>query len=145
MLCFCVPLSQEIETTKAAEFESINKELASSKQRIAVLQNNTKGLNAQLRQLAGVAQGLARDYKAHKTQSNAQLQEMSQTIVTQYKPILANKLKAIGEELALATTRYRKEMLERKKLHNMVQELKGNIRVYMRWVIRCFCLFRIIT
>lgn len=123
---------QEIETTKAAEFESINKELASSKQRIAVLQNNTKGLNAQLRQLAGVAQSLARDYKTHKSQSNAQLQEMSQTIVTQYKPILANKLKTIGEELALATTRYRKEMIERKKLHNMVQELKGNIRVYMR-------------
>ena len=29
--------------------------------------------------------------------------------------------------------RYRKEMLERKKLHNLVQELKGNIRVYMRY------------
>jgi hypothetical protein len=31
----------------------------------------------------------------------------------------------------VATTRYRKEMLERKKLHNIIQELKGNIRVYM--------------
>jgi hypothetical protein len=38
----------------------------------------------------------------------------------------------LGEELAMATTRYRKEMLERKKLHNIIQELKGNIRVYMR-------------
>jgi kinesin family protein C2/C3 len=38
----------------------------------------------------------------------------------------------LGEELAIATTRYRKEMLERKKLHNIIQELKGNIRVYMR-------------
>ena len=28
--------------------------------------------------------------------------------------------------------RYKKEMVERKRLHNMVQELKGNIRVYMR-------------
>lgn len=32
----------------------------------------------------------------------------------------------------MATTRYRKEMMERKKLHNIIQELKGNIRVYMR-------------
>ena len=28
--------------------------------------------------------------------------------------------------------RFRKETIERKRLHNMVQELKGNIRVYMR-------------
>ena len=38
----------------------------------------------------------------------------------------------MGEELAEATSRYRKEMAERKKLHNVIQELKGNIRVYMR-------------
>ncbi len=28
--------------------------------------------------------------------------------------------------------KYRKEMSERKKLHNLVQELKGNIRVFLR-------------
>ena len=28
--------------------------------------------------------------------------------------------------------KYKKEMNERKKLHNQLQELKGNIRVYMR-------------
>lgn len=30
--------------------------------------------------------------------------------------------------------KYRRELLERKKLHNQIQELKGNIRVFMRWV-----------
>jgi len=30
--------------------------------------------------------------------------------------------------------KYKKEMYERKKLHNTIQELKGNIRVYMRYV-----------
>jgi len=30
------------------------------------------------------------------------------------------------------TTKYRKEMQERKKLHNIIQELKGNIRVFLR-------------
>lgn len=38
----------------------------------------------------------------------------------------------MGDELAVVTSRYRREMAERKKLHNMIQELKGNIRVYMR-------------
>ncbi|RYH21365.1 hypothetical protein EON65_20895, partial [archaeon] len=28
--------------------------------------------------------------------------------------------------------RYKREMSERKRLHNLVQELKGNIRVFMR-------------
>jgi hypothetical protein len=36
------------------------------------------------------------------------------------------------EQLKVMGTRYRKEMTERKRLHNLVQELKGNIRVYMR-------------
>lgn len=99
---------EEIETTKAAEFESINKDLAASKQRIAVLQTNTKGLNSQLRQLAGVAQGLARDYKAHKSQANAALSEMSQAIVAQYKPVLANKLKvqSAPDALCYATSNF---------------------------------------
>lgn len=34
--------------------------------------------------------------------------------------------------MAVMTSRYRREMVERKKLHNVIQELKGNIRVFMR-------------
>lgn len=41
-------------------------------------------------------------------------------------------IQSIQEELATATQKYRREMGERKRLHNLVQELKGNIRVYMR-------------
>ena len=42
------------------------------------------------------------------------------------------KQQNLGEELASVTSKYRREMNERKKLHNIIQELKGNIRVYMR-------------
>jgi hypothetical protein len=38
----------------------------------------------------------------------------------------------VGEEIQATNMKYRKEMAERKRLHNLVQELKGNIRVYMR-------------
>jgi hypothetical protein len=31
------------------------------------------------------------------------------------------------------TNKYKKEMAERKRLHNVIQELKGNIRVYLRY------------
>jgi hypothetical protein len=36
------------------------------------------------------------------------------------------------EELSIAQDKYRKEVAERKRLHNVVQELKGNIRVFAR-------------
>lgn len=45
-----------------------------------------------------------------------------------YEPVA----QSIGDALSEAMGRYKKEMIERKKLHNMVQELKGNIRVFMR-------------
>jgi kinesin family member C2/C3 len=38
----------------------------------------------------------------------------------------------MGEEMKMINQRYRREMQERKRLHNLVQELKGNIRVFMR-------------
>jgi hypothetical protein len=41
-------------------------------------------------------------------------------------------MQTLEENMVLINARYRKEMAERKRLHNVVQELKGNIRVYMR-------------
>ena len=46
--------------------------------------------------------------------------------------MLKSKVSALGAALTDANSRYQKEMIERKKLHNMVQELKGNIRVFLR-------------
>jgi len=37
-----------------------------------------------------------------------------------------------GEAHAALMARYRKELTERRRLHNLVQELRGNIRVYCR-------------
>ena len=34
--------------------------------------------------------------------------------------------------MAEIQSKYKREMIERKRLHNLIQELKGNIRVFMR-------------
>lgn len=57
---------------------------------------------------------------------------LGSTITKELGAALKSKLKSVNDALKEATARYKKEMTERKKLHNMVQELKGNIRVYMR-------------
>lgn len=71
----------------------MNKELDAVKQRCVVLQNSNRGMSAHLNKVSGVARALAKDYKAHKTQSRSQLAEMGQSIVSQYKPLLLGKLK----------------------------------------------------
>jgi chromosome segregation ATPase len=84
---------QEVETTKASEFEGLNKELEASKQRCAALQSSNKGVVAQLARLQTAVRALARDYKAHRTTSRTQLAELGQSIVAQYKPMFVGKLK----------------------------------------------------
>ena len=53
-------------------------------------------------------------------------------IKSYYLPALVEQLREVNEQVRQTNAKYRKEMLERKRLHNMVQELKGNIRVFMR-------------
>jgi hypothetical protein len=84
---------QEVETTKASEFEGLNKELEASKQRCAALQSSNKGVVAQLARLQTAVHALARDYKSHRTTSRTQLAELGQSIVAQYKPMFVGKLK----------------------------------------------------
>jgi kinesin family member C2/C3 len=45
---------------------------------------------------------------------------------------LTSKLSTHAAALTTLRERYKKELLERRRLHNLVQELRGNIRVYCR-------------
>ena len=81
-----------MEATKASEFEAVQQELLTSKQRYAALQSSNKGIVTQLRALQETARALTRDYKAHKTSSRTGMVEMGQAIQTQYKPMLVGKL-----------------------------------------------------
>ncbi|KAJ1485749.1 hypothetical protein T484DRAFT_1792222 [Baffinella frigidus] len=45
---------------------------------------------------------------------------------------IVGALAGVTGKMAEAETRLKKEVTERKRLHNLVQELKGNIRVFCR-------------
>ncbi len=45
---------------------------------------------------------------------------------------IVRRSKGMEEDFHNISVRYKKELLERKRLHNELQELKGNIRVYLR-------------
>ena len=57
---------------------------------------------------------------------------MSQAMRLYVSQQVKARVKLAEESLYTMTSKYKKEMTERKKLHNLIQELKGNIRVYMR-------------
>lgn len=45
---------------------------------------------------------------------------------------IVSRLSAFSLAIGTMRERYKKEMAERRRLHNLVQELRGNIRVYAR-------------
>eukprot|EP01035_Chromulina_nebulosa_P031597 gene31597-42136_t len=94
-------------------------------------QTSTKQANA-LKKLSDVAKQLAKDQSASSTAHRKELTEMGAQIKSFYLPSLLAQLREASELVTKTNLKYRREMLERKRLHNLVQELKGNIRVFMR-------------
>jgi hypothetical protein len=60
------------------------------------------------------------------------LDDFGSTIQALMSRGLLTRIKKVEEDVRVAYGKYHKEMAERKRLHNLVQELKGNIRVFMR-------------
>lgn len=75
---------------------------------------------------------LNKQVRQYNNLTKREMQDFGSSIKAHFSSVLLLKLKDTKQEIDSAKLKYRREMLERKKLHNMIQELKGNIRVYMR-------------
>lgn len=123
---------EEIEASKAQEHDELTAAKDSLEKQLAAQKKATRGMTGTIKKLATAARTLAREHAAHKQQTSKQLSEMSKSIKAQCGRDLFDRIKRVNEEIALTTQKYHREMVERKKLHNTIQELKGNIRVFMR-------------
>lgn len=140
----------EIEKTKQAELAALDRtrsaEVAASKQELAAAVAERTRLEGQLvkvQSASGVISGglvtlsrklrlLSADYKLNVEANKKELGDMRGSYKAQLGASLVGKLRSLDDSLKLVTSRYMKEMAERKRLHNTIQELKGNIRVFMR-------------
>jgi hypothetical protein len=80
-------------------------------------------------------QAHAKELKVQKQALRKSVQEMAGVITTSCQTIAAQTSAQIAvqvQAIQLLQSRYKKELAERKRLHNLVQELRGNIRVYCR-------------
>eukprot|EP01033_Poteriospumella_lacustris_P001884 gene1884-1370_t len=118
--------SKEDEKAKfSAEIDKREKQLAALKKVNATLNRNLQKVRRNMEDISGTLQGL-------RTDSRRELQDFGRAIRTEYSALITSRLRAVAEENRAIQAKYVREMTERKKLHNMIQELKGNIRVFMR-------------
>ena len=112
-------------TTMEAEKEALQKSLAASS-------NSSKAVQSNLVVLRKKMSSTKDGYRNFATAAKKDLQDMKQELMASLQGSLLGRCRKLEEMLKDIQEKYRKEALERKKLHNEIQELKGNIRVYLR-------------
>lgn len=100
--------------------------------RMEASQSNVNKVLKSLGQMHLTAKNLAKESKLQTEIVKKDLVDMQKSLKIQLGGALITKLNAICEQSNVVMQKYKKEVEERKKLHNLIQELKGNIRVFMR-------------
>ena len=129
----------DVEVAKNKEIEGLKTSMEEAKsaahtaaKKLAKVQQSSAGLMNGMRSASADIAALSKEKKAIQEHTKSQLKEMQMTIRQSLGGGLLSKMKAMQADLMFMSDKYNKEYEERKKLHNQIQELKGNIRVYMR-------------
>ncbi len=123
---------EEVEKTKDEEIANITLERDTLQKKIKQLQQFNTTLTSSLKRVVQKMASVQQEYKQHTQSIKRDLSSGIGSIKTEYGGTLINKIRYLGEEVNAVNKKYQREMVERKRLHNIIQELKGNIRVYLR-------------
>jgi DNA repair exonuclease SbcCD ATPase subunit len=122
---------EEVEKGKDEEIQSLMNENSILTKQFKQLQMTNANLFNNLRKLREKSKNL-------KTEFSRNFNSSIQDEISDVKRLVASgamiltKLKNMSAEFQTLNKKYLRECSERKRLHNVVQELKGNIRVYLR-------------
>ena len=100
--------------------------------RLAKVTQSSQGILNGIKRVTSDVAVLNREKESMKALTKQQLNEMKLALKSSLGAGLLSQIKSVQKDLKFMTDKYNKEYEERKKLHNTIQELKGNIRVYMR-------------
>lgn len=123
---------EEIEKSKEQDQKKYTAEINDLKKKVDSMQKVNKTLAASLKKLASMAKELKSEQQDCLQVTKRDMKDYGTSIKTYLSSTIITRLQTVNEEMKVINGKYRKEMLERKRLHNLVQELKGNIRVFMR-------------
>ena len=123
---------EQVEKAKAEEMAALRAELERLRAVLAASQSQTGSIAQALAGLDKSALALAAQNKQLLTSTQKELNEMRVQLTTGFKGEFVKRLTLAHRDFKALREKYLKEMIERRRLHNIVAELKGNIRVYMR-------------
>ena len=134
---------EEIMEVMAQEVEDIEKEKNEEISKLEGKVINLQKVSDQLRKgssaihngLGTIQEKASRSNETVRTlklETKRDMDEMKLQLKNMYASGILNQCKVFMDEMAIVREKYKKEMSERRRLHNLVQELKGNIRVFMR-------------
>ena len=122
---------EEVEKGKDEEIAVLMEENAQLTKKYKSLQTANANLFSNLRKLNEKSKGIKAEFsKKFNASFQDDINDMKK-LVSSGSTILT-KIKNFTNDYQALNKKYLREMNERKKLHNLVQELKGNIRVYLR-------------
>jgi chromosome segregation ATPase len=132
----CLPAFdlQVIEKAKQEEIDSLTASIKKLETSLASVQSSKSTIDSSIIRVKQGLGALTRVHRELAANTQRELNEVKQNIKTTLSGALVQKLRGYDDKMKEVEAKYRKEMQERKKLHNIIQELKGNIRVYMRYV-----------
>ena len=128
-------MAQELEETEekhAEEIASLTKENKKLNKSLSKLKDSSQALSNGLLPVKNNMESVCAAKESLSTTVKNELEVTMKEICSYFGSTLIKKLKMTEHRFADITVKWKKEMSERKRLHNVVQELKGNIRVFMR-------------
>lgn len=121
-----VELSQQLEATRRS-IEKAQESEAASKQRLAKAAELNRKLDGALAPLRQAATRL----RDEQQRARSEVESVRQNFTAQVEKLLGATSR-IGEEMKAIEAKFKAAIEDRKKLHNQVLDLKGNIRVFVR-------------
>lgn len=123
---------EDIEKTKNAEKEILLKEKKMLQDNLTAALGAQKPMKQSLKQMSKYIAEYSKNMRGTLAATRKEVADMKGALKTQIDGRLIARLKQQDAEMKEIMERYKRELSERKKLHNIIQELKGNIRVYLR-------------
>lgn len=123
---------EEMERIKEEEKAAIQGIVAERDRTIAQLKKSTREMSGNLNRFKQLIHDLRGQLTAIQSSNQRDMNDFKRSIRGEYGPLITDRLRAMNVDFTTMKTKYVREVTERKRLHNIIQELKGNIRVYMR-------------
>ena len=124
-------MEREVEQVVGEERARFDKERSRLEKELRKAKKGSKASGQQLSVLRDQVRAAKTEIQAAKQDAKRILKELPQ-LAKQTCHALMQQCGNMAHEVQEAKRKYHKELAERKRLHNLVQELRGNIRVYCR-------------